>query len=103
MSEDKRWCPKCGDSVLAGFLEERTVKDTGHVFLGCSNYPFCKYTEQIEEEGEDLFSFLPSEVFFNPMLRDALMETDLPQFMKRDRKTSALDKRSGRNLPPWEK
>ena len=36
-------CPRCG-----GKLVERTAKSTGKRFLGCSNYPKCKFTKNID-------------------------------------------------------
>ena len=38
-------CPKCG-----GELVKRTTKQTGSIFLGCSNYPKCKFTKGIQNE-----------------------------------------------------
>ena len=36
-------CPKCG----LGKLVRRESKKTGECFLGCSNYPKCKYTQSV--------------------------------------------------------
>ena len=36
-------CPRCG-----GKLVERTAKKDGRKFLGCENYPNCKFTKNIE-------------------------------------------------------
>lgn len=36
-------CPRCG-----GVLVERTSKADGRKFLGCSNYPKCKFTKKID-------------------------------------------------------
>ena len=36
-------CPKCGSDLV-----ERTVKETGSKFLGCSSYPKCKFSKQIQ-------------------------------------------------------
>ena len=36
-------CPRCGSDLV-----ERTVKDTGSIFLGCSSYPKCKYSKDIQ-------------------------------------------------------
>ena len=43
--ESNTVCPKCG-----GLLRERTAhtgKVVGHVFLGCANYPHCRYTKEL--------------------------------------------------------
>ncbi|MBQ2356205.1 MAG: topoisomerase DNA-binding C4 zinc finger domain-containing protein [Treponema sp.] len=37
-------CPSCG-----GFLVKRKGKN-GHWFIGCTNYPYCDYTEQINKK-----------------------------------------------------
>ena len=36
-------CPRCGSDLV-----ERTVKDTGSIFLGCSSYPKCKFSKDIQ-------------------------------------------------------
>ena len=36
-------CPRCGSDLV-----ERTVKDTGTIFLGCSSYPKCKFSKDIQ-------------------------------------------------------
>ena len=35
-------CPACGGELLV-----RTVRRPGHQFLGCENYPVCKYGQDI--------------------------------------------------------
>jgi len=40
-------CPQCGK----GKLVRRTNRGTGEKFLGCSEYPKCKYTQK--EEASD--------------------------------------------------
>ena len=40
-------CPNCGPAVA---LEIKTNSHTGRQFLGCSNYPACRYTCDIPEE-----------------------------------------------------
>jgi ssDNA-binding Zn-finger/Zn-ribbon topoisomerase 1 len=37
-------CPQCGAT-----LTERTNRETGEPFLGCSRYPDCKHTEPMPE------------------------------------------------------
>lgn len=48
MSRDRRVpnssCPECG----VGILLERTNRTTGNQFLGCSEWPACKYTAGIK-------------------------------------------------------
>ncbi|MEA3523650.1 MAG: NERD domain-containing protein [Campylobacterota bacterium] len=41
-NDPKITCKKCGSAMM-----ERTNKKTGDVFLGCSNYPKCRNTEQV--------------------------------------------------------
>ena len=36
-------CPRCGSDLV-----ERTVKDIGSIFLGCSSYPKCKFSKDIQ-------------------------------------------------------
>jgi hypothetical protein len=36
-------CPRCGSDLV-----ERTVKETGSIFLGCSSYPKCKFSKDIQ-------------------------------------------------------
>ena len=36
-------CPRCGSDLV-----ERIVKDTGSIFLGCSSYPKCKFSKDIQ-------------------------------------------------------
>ena len=38
-------CPDCG-----GHLIIREVRATGNQFLGCENYPECRYTRAIPED-----------------------------------------------------
>lgn len=38
-------CPKCN-----AMLAKRTVKSTGRSFFGCTAYPACNHTQQIENE-----------------------------------------------------
>jgi ssDNA-binding Zn-finger/Zn-ribbon topoisomerase 1 len=38
-------CPQCGD----GKLITRSNKKTGESFLGCTNFPECKYTQKPEK------------------------------------------------------
>ncbi len=48
---DPRICPKCG----AGRLSLKTAR-SGGAFIGCSNYPECRYTKSLggeDQEGED--------------------------------------------------
>jgi ssDNA-binding Zn-finger/Zn-ribbon topoisomerase 1 len=51
MSDDVTiWpCPKCSN----GFLTHRTNSKTKSKFLGCSNYPKCKYTQPEESVNEN--------------------------------------------------
>lgn len=37
-------CPRCGQP-----LTERTNRESGEPFLGCSAYPTCKHTEELPE------------------------------------------------------
>jgi ssDNA-binding Zn-finger/Zn-ribbon topoisomerase 1 len=37
-------CPKCGAPLV-----ERTNRDTGAPFWGCSQYPQCAYTQPVPE------------------------------------------------------
>lgn len=37
-------CPKCGQPLV-----ERVNGETGETFLGCSQFPTCKYTELLPE------------------------------------------------------
>ena len=36
-------CPKCGSDLV-----ERTANQTGSIFLGCSSYPKCRFTKDIQ-------------------------------------------------------
>ena len=40
-------CPKCGSDLV-----ERTVKETGSKFLGCSGYPKCRFSKDIQNNYE---------------------------------------------------
>lgn len=42
-------CPRC-----TGKLVRRTNKGTGEVFLGCSNFSRCRYTQPEEPAEDDL-------------------------------------------------
>jgi hypothetical protein len=46
-------CPKCGGNLL-----ERTshAKRPGQRFIGCENYPRCRYTRELESTGRCLFN-----------------------------------------------
>lgn len=48
--ETKKTCPSCEKQGKTHKLLERKNKRDGNLFLGCSNYPSCKYTEAIEEK-----------------------------------------------------
>lgn len=39
-----KYCPRCGAA-----LAERTNRQTGETFLGCTQYPLCTHTEPIPE------------------------------------------------------
>ena len=41
-------CPRCGSDLV-----ERTVKETGSMFLGCSSYPKCKFSKDIQVSYEE--------------------------------------------------
>lgn len=45
---DPRVCPKCG----AGRLNLKTAR-SGGAFIGCSNYPECRYTRALSTAGDD--------------------------------------------------
>lgn len=45
---DPRVCPKCG----AGRLNLKTAR-SGGAFIGCSNYPECRYTRALATSGDD--------------------------------------------------
>lgn len=45
-------CPKCGSDLV-----ERMVKETGSTFLGCSSYPKCKFSKDIQTPYEKGNSF----------------------------------------------
>ena len=40
-------CPRCGSDLV-----ERTVKETGSKFLGCSGYPKCRFSKDIQNNYE---------------------------------------------------
>lgn len=42
-------CPQCG-----GKLVKRKNRSTGESFLGCDNYPKCKYTQPLEPEEDNI-------------------------------------------------
>lgn len=44
---------KCPISGCGGRLVVRTNRGTEEQFLGCSNYPKCRYTEPIDDEDDD--------------------------------------------------
>jgi len=43
---------KCPIAFCKGTLVIRINKGTGQKFIGCNNYPECRYTEAIEIEDE---------------------------------------------------
>ena len=54
---ETRRCPDCG-----GFLVERhSSKTPDHVFLGCTNYPFCQHKESIAIQA-DATVFFPTQM-----------------------------------------
>ena len=53
---DPRLCPNCG----TGRLSMRTAR-SGGAFIGCSNYPDCKYTRAFGPPGQDDASGIPPE------------------------------------------
>ncbi|MEP0962602.1 MAG: type I DNA topoisomerase [Roseobacter sp.] len=53
---DPRLCPNCG----AGRLSMRTAR-SGGAFIGCSNYPECRYTRSFGPPGEEDDSGIPPE------------------------------------------
>jgi ssDNA-binding Zn-finger/Zn-ribbon topoisomerase 1 len=52
-------CPECG-----GHLVERTNRDDGNKFIGCSKYPKCTYVERDDEEQEDYLHDLIRDIYF---------------------------------------
>ena len=42
--ESKNLCPRCKEGILV----TRTNKNSGQAFMGCSNYPNCKYTQNVK-------------------------------------------------------
>lgn len=44
---------KCPTAFCNGRLVIRTNKSTGQKFIGCENYPKCKYTEPMEQEDSE--------------------------------------------------
>ena len=53
---DPRLCPNCG----AGRLSMRTAR-SGGAFIGCSNYPECRYTRAFGPPGEEDDSAIPPD------------------------------------------
>lgn len=53
---DPRLCPNCG----AGRLSMRTAR-SGGAFIGCSNYPECRYTRAFGPPGQEDASGIPPE------------------------------------------
>ncbi|MEM6565583.1 MAG: type I DNA topoisomerase [Pseudomonadota bacterium] len=53
---DPRLCPNCG----AGRLSMRTAR-SGGAFIGCSNYPECRYTRPFGPPGQEDTSGIPPE------------------------------------------
>ncbi|SLN49411.1 type I DNA topoisomerase [Pseudooctadecabacter jejudonensis] len=53
---DPRLCPNCGE----GRLSMRTAR-SGGAFIGCSNYPNCRYTRAFGPPGEDDAAGIPPE------------------------------------------
>ncbi|MFK7763217.1 MAG: type I DNA topoisomerase [Roseobacter sp.] len=53
---DPRLCPNCG----AGRLSMRTAR-SGGAFIGCSNYPECRYTRAFGPPGQEDTSGIPPE------------------------------------------
>ena len=53
---DPRLCPNCG----AGRLSMRTAR-SGGAFIGCSNYPECRYTRAFGPPGEEDDSGIPPD------------------------------------------
>lgn len=45
-------CPDCGSSLMCGHLVIRENTHTGHKFLGCSNYPVCRYTDEYDDPND---------------------------------------------------
>jgi len=45
---------KCPQPYCNGRLVIRTNRNTGQKFIGCENYPKCKYTESIEKENDSM-------------------------------------------------
>jgi ssDNA-binding Zn-finger/Zn-ribbon topoisomerase 1 len=43
-----RKCPDCEKAGRDGELVERSNKSSGDKFFGCSKYPTCKYSEQLD-------------------------------------------------------
>jgi DNA topoisomerase-1 len=52
---DPRTCPSCGDGRLSLKLGRYGA------FVGCSNYPECRYTRQLGQNGENGSTALPAE------------------------------------------
>ena len=71
---DPRACPNCGD----GRLSMRTAR-SGGAFIGCSNYPECRYTRPFAPPGEgDAAPSEDRELGIDP-------ETGLPVYLKSGR------------------
>lgn len=54
----KKICPRCKAALV-----ERTNKNNGNAFLGCSKFPKCKYTQSIYTKvgDEDLYPHRPDD------------------------------------------
>ncbi len=46
-------CPKCGSELV-----ERTVEQTGSKFIGCSGYPKCRYTKEIQNNNQQFNPYI---------------------------------------------
>jgi len=57
---DPRKCPNCGDGKLSLKLGRFGA------FVGCSNYPECRYTRQLGQKAEDAASSQPRELGADP-------------------------------------
>lgn len=73
-------CPECGPTLAAGILVKRVNSKTGREFWGCSNFPSCDFTENIEDEEEGFeFEFnLDSTVADNSWIDETKGEEDIP-------------------------
>lgn len=45
-------CPECRENLRCGKLTLRCNGTSGELFMGCTRYPTCDYTEDLEEEAE---------------------------------------------------